>query len=123
LPRLLDRLDADGRYALIKLATGAMRVGVSARLAKTAFAQAFEVSLEQVEELWHALAPPYAPLFAWAAEGAPPPDTGSMPLFRPFMLAHPLEDRATLDLADYVAEWKWDGIRVQVVHVDHGAGG
>jgi DNA ligase-1 len=38
-----------------------------------------------------------------------------MPLFRPFMLAHPLED-AVLDLKDYVAEWKWDGIRVQVVH-------
>src|SRR5205085_152824 len=115
LPRLLDRLDADGRYALIKLATGAMRVGVSARLAKTAFAQAFAVSVEEVEEYWHALQPPYEPLFAWAAKGAPPPDTEAMPLFRPFMLAHPLED-AVLDLKDYVAEWKWDGIRVQVVH-------
>jgi DNA ligase-1 len=114
LPKLLDRLDPSGRYALFKLATGAMRVGVSARLAKTAFAQAFGVSVEEVEEYWHALAPPYGPLFAWAAEGAEPPDTGSMPLFRPFMLAHPLED-ATLDLKDYVAEWKWDGIRVQLV--------
>ena len=56
LPRLLDRLDADGRYALIKLATGAMRVGISARLAKTAFAQAFAVAVEEVEEYWHALA-------------------------------------------------------------------
>jgi DNA ligase 1 len=91
-----------------------MRVGVSARLAKTAFAQAFGVSIEEVEEYWHALAPPYAPLFAWAAEGADPPETGSMPLFRPFMLAHPLEE-ATLDLRDYAAEWKWDGIRVQLV--------
>ncbi len=115
LPRLLDRLSADGRYALIKLATGAMRVGVSARLAKTAFAQAFAVSVEEVEEYWHALAPPYAELFAWAAEGAPPPDTEAMPLFRPFMLAHPLEDMV-LDLTDYVAEWKWDGIRMQLVH-------
>ena len=115
LPRLLDRLDADGRYALFKLATGAMRVGVSARLAKTAFAQAFGVNVEDVEEYWHALAPPYEPLFAWAAEGAPPPDTGAMPLFRPFMLAHPLED-TVLDLADYVAEWKWDGVRMQLVH-------
>src|SRR5688572_2998324 len=115
LPRLLDRLSPEGRYALIKLATGAMRVGVSARLAKTAFAQAFEVAVEEVEEYWHALAPPFAELFAWAADGAPPPDTESMPLFRPFMLAHPLED-AVLDLADYVAEWKWDGIRMQLVH-------
>ncbi len=115
LPRLLDRLDPSGRYALLKLATGAMRVGVSARLAKTAFAQAFGVAVEDVEEYWHALGPPYAELFAWAADGAEPPNTGEMPLFRPFMLAHPLED-AELDLADYVAEWKWDGIRVQLVH-------
>ncbi|HYD24651.1 MAG TPA: cisplatin damage response ATP-dependent DNA ligase [Croceibacterium sp.] len=115
LPQLLDRLDAEGRYALLKLATGAMRVGVSARLAKTAFAQAFAVAVEDVEEYWHALKPPFAELFAWAAEGAEPPDTGEMPLFRPFMLAHPLED-TVLDLADYAAEWKWDGIRVQLVH-------
>ena len=115
LPRLLDRLDATGRYALIKLATGGMRIGVSARLAKTAFAQAFAVAVEDVEEYWHGLQPPYEPLFAWAAEGAQPPDSGDVPLFRPFMLAHPLDD-ATVDLKDYVAEWKWDGIRVQLVH-------
>lgn len=115
LPRLLDRLDPSGRYALIKLATGGMRVGVSARLAKTAFAQAFDVNVEEVEEYWHALEPPYAELFAWAADGADPPDTENRPLFRPFMLAHPLED-VTLDLKDYAAEWKWDGIRVQLVH-------
>ncbi len=115
LPRLLDRLSPEGRYALIKLATGAMRVGISARLAKTAFAQAFGVAVEEVEEYWHALAPPFVELFAWAAEGAPPPDTEEIPLFRPFMLAHPLED-TVLDLTDYVAEWKWDGIRMQLVH-------
>jgi len=115
LPRLLDRLDPSGRYALFKLATGAMRVGVSARLAKTAFAQAFSVSVEEVEEYWHALAPPYPELFAWAAGGAEPPETGNRPLFRPFMLAHPLEDEV-IDLADYAAEWKWDGIRTQLVH-------
>lgn len=115
LPRLLDRLDASGRYALFKLATGAMRVGVSARLAKTAFAQAFGVSVEDVEEYWHALAPPYAELFAWASGTAPPPDIADRPLFRPFMLAHPLED-TVVDLASYVAEWKWDGIRVQLAH-------
>jgi DNA ligase-1 len=115
LPKLLDRLDADGRFALIKLATGGMRVGVSARLAKTAFAQAFAVAVEEVEEYWHGLAPPYRELFAWAAEGADPPDTENLPLFRPFMLAHALDD-TVVDLKDYVAEWKWDGIRVQLVH-------
>jgi DNA ligase-1 len=114
LAALLDRLDPSGRYALLKMATGAMRIGVSARLAKVAFAQAFDVSVEDVEEYWHGVAPPYADLFAWAADGAAPPDIGNMPLFRPFMLAHPLED-GRVDLADYAAEWKWDGIRVQLV--------
>ncbi|MFZ9395372.1 MAG: cisplatin damage response ATP-dependent DNA ligase [Erythrobacter sp.] len=115
LPPLLDRLDPTGRFALIKLATGGMRIGVSARLAKTAFAQAFGVEVEQVEEYWHGIEPPYAELFAWAAHGGPPPDLAGRALFRPFMLAHPLEDGA-VDLADYAAEWKWDGIRVQIVH-------
>jgi DNA ligase-1 len=107
-------MDAKGRYALIKLATGGMRVGISARLAKTAFAQAFGVAVEEVEEYWHALTPPYSELFDWAANGGPVPDVAGTPHFRPFMLAHPLED-GEVDLADYAAEWKWDGIRVQLV--------
>jgi len=112
---LLDRLDADGRYALLKLALGGMRVGVSARLAKQAFAQAFGVQIDDVEEVWHAIPPPYAPIFAWGEGRAPRPDLTGIPFFRPFMLAHPLEAGA-VDLADYAAEWKWDGIRVQIVH-------
>ncbi|AWW73179.1 ATP-dependent DNA ligase [Erythrobacter sp. KY5] len=116
LPGLLDRLDPNGRFALIKLATGGMRIGVSARLAKTAFALAFDVSVEEVEEYWHALEAPYPTLFAWGADGADPPDVSNTPRFRPFMLAHPLED-TKVDLQDYAAEWKWDGIRVQLVRV------
>jgi len=115
LASLLDRLDADGRYALLKLALGGMRVGVSARLAKQAFAQAFDVPVDDVEELWHAIAPPYAPLFAWGEGRAERPDLKDVAFFRPFMLAHPLEEES-VDLTDYAAEWKWDGIRVQIVH-------
>ncbi|HEV7343390.1 MAG TPA: cisplatin damage response ATP-dependent DNA ligase [Sphingopyxis sp.] len=114
LASLLDRLDADGRYALLKLALGGMRVGVSARLAKQAFAQAFDVPVDDVEELWHAIPPPYAPLFDWGEGRAERPDLKDVAFFRPFMLAHPLED-GSVDLADYAAEWKWDGIRVQIV--------
>ena len=115
LPALLDRLDANGRYALLKLATGAMRIGISARLAKTAFAQAFDVSVDDVEEYWHGQTAPYLPLFDWAARGGEPPSGDDLPLFRPFMLAHPLDD-TIVDMQDYAAEWKWDGIRVQIVH-------
>ncbi|MBK5921498.1 ATP-dependent DNA ligase [Rhodothalassium salexigens] len=110
----LDGLDQRQRWALLKLITGGLRVGVSARLAKTALAQAFALDLGQVEEVWHALAPPYEPLFAWAEGRRPRPDAAGQPVLRPFMLAHPLDDE-TLDPADYLVEWKWDGIRVQLV--------
>ncbi len=115
LASLLDRLDADERHALLKLAMGGLRVGVSAQLARRAFADAFGVDADQVAEYWHAIPPPYAPLFAWAEGRAAPPDLSAMPFFRPFMLAHPLDDDARPDMADHVAEWKWDGIRVQLV--------
>lgn len=115
LAGMLDRLDPSGRYALLKIATGGMRIGVSARLAKTALAQAFDLDLDDVEEVWHGIDAPYEPLFAWGEGRAPPPRVDDLPVFRPFMLAHPLDDKR-VDLADYVAEWKWDGIRIQLVH-------
>lgn len=113
LADVMDRLDANGRYALLKLATGGMRVGISARLAKTAFGQAFGLSVDDVEEVWHALRPPYAELFAWGEGKSERPDPADTAFFRPFMLAHPLED-GSVHLDDFVAEWKWDGIRIQI---------
>jgi DNA ligase-1 len=115
LARMLDHLDASGRFALLKLATGALRVGISARLAKQAMADAFDLDVDQVEEVWHGLRPPYAELFDWGEGRGPQPTARDIPVFRPFMLAHPLDDiRVSLD--DYAAEWKWDGIRIQLVH-------
>ncbi len=115
LAAMLDHLDASGRFALLKLATGALRVGISARLAKQALADAFGLEVEAVEEVWHGLRPPFAELFDWAEGRAGQPTVRDVPVFRPFMLAHPLED-AKVSLDDYAAEWKWDGIRVQLVH-------
>src|SRR5512139_2150142 len=115
LGEMLDHLDASGRFALLKLATGALRVGISARLAKQALADAFGLDVDAVEEVWHGLKPPYHELFAWGEGRGPQPTAEDVPVFRPFMLAHPLgEARVSLD--DYAAEWKWDGIRVQLVH-------
>jgi DNA ligase-1 len=92
-------------------------VGVSARLAKVALAEGMGVSVEEIEEVWHALAPPYTDLFQWLEGHGPRPDPGQRPVFRPVMLAHPIEDEDWSSLApeDFVAEWKWDGIRVQIV--------
>ena len=116
LADMLDRLDASGRYALLKLATGELRIGISARLAKTGLAQAFGLDVDAVEEVWHGIQAPYAELFDWAEGRGEQPTQASVPVFRPFMLAHPLEDE-NIDLGAYAAEWKWDGIRVQLVNV------
>jgi DNA ligase-1 len=118
----LDVADASARLALLKLITGGLRVGASGRLAKMALAEIGGVSADDVEEVWHGLAPPYAPLFAWLEGRGPRPDAADAPVFRPPMLAHPLEaaDIATLQPLDWRAEWKWDGIRVQLVSIGGG---
>ena len=115
LAAMLDHLDSSGRFALLKLATGALRVGISARLSKQALANAFDIDVEGVEEVWHGLRPPYPELFDWAEGRSGQPSVRDIPVFRPFMLAHPLDD-ARVSLDDYAAEWKWDGIRIQLVH-------
>jgi DNA ligase-1 len=115
LAQMLDHLDASGRFALLKLALGELRVGINARLAKQALAQAFGLEVEAVEEVWHGLKPPFTELFDWAEGRAEQPAARDLPVFRPFMLAHPLDD-ARVSLDEYAAEWKWDGIRVQLVH-------
>jgi DNA ligase-1 len=116
----LDRLDSAGRYGFLKLITGGLRVGVSARLAKTTLAEAFAKPIEEIEELWPTLSPPYASLFAWLEDRAPRPSPEAAPRFRPFMLAHALEDQSELAGHEWQVEWKWDGVRVQYVS-EHGA--
>ena len=113
----LDGLDETGRWALLKLITGALRIGISARLAKTAVAEMGGLPANAVEEIWHGLAPPYEALFAWVEGRAPRPQTSDPAPFRPAMLAHALDEKEleTLDARDFSAEWKWDGIRVQAV--------
>jgi DNA ligase-1 len=113
----LDSADASTRLALLKLITGGLRVGASGRLAKIALAEIGGVQADDVEEVWHGLEPPYRSLFAWLEGRGPKPDPADAPVFRPPMLAHPLEatDLAALRSEDWRAEWKWDGIRIQMV--------
>jgi DNA ligase-1 len=114
----LDALDADGRWALLKLLTGGLRVGLSARLAKQAAADIAGLDVAEIEEVWHGLEPPYEDLFAWLEGRAERPSPDAVGRFRPVMLAQAIDeaaDFARLDPRDYAAEWKWDGIRVQAV--------
>jgi len=131
----LDALEPKGRWALLKLVTGGLRVGLSAQLAKTAVAMmppdtlsepdgagngtAQEpLSVSDIVEVWNALEPPYAELFAWVEGRGTRPDTEAPGRFRPVMLSVALDetvDFARLEPADFLAEWKWDGIRIQAV--------
>src|SRR6266478_7376486 len=117
LTRWLDELDETGRWALLKLVTGAMRIGISARLAKTAAAELGGKDPHDIELMWPGLAPPYLDLFAWVEGRSEKPVNLDPAPFRPVMLAHAIEntDFAGLDAGDFIAEWKWDGIRVQAV--------
>src|SRR6202000_3536567 len=96
---------------------GVLRIGVSARLAKAAVAALGASDAEDIELLWPGLAPPYVELFAWLEGHAEKPATTNPVSFRPAMLAHALEetDLAALDPGEFLAEGKWDGIRVQAV--------
>ncbi len=118
LARWLDALDETGRWALLKLVTGNLRVGVSARLAKTAVGALGGHDADAVEQVWHGLSPPFAGLFAWVEGRAERPETLNPAPFRPPMLSHPIEEEADLEKLEpeaFSAEWKWDGIRVQLV--------
>ncbi len=117
LASLLDRMEAASRFAVLKLVTGGLRVGVSARLAKQALADYGKVHVHDIEELWHGLEPPYLGLFAWLDGKGEKPVHAANAMFRPVMLSHAIEDAdlARIDPKDYAAEWKWDGIRVQAV--------
>jgi DNA ligase-1 len=113
---LLDKLDTSSRFAFLKLVTGALRIGVSARLAKQALSDMSGKDVTEIETLWHGLTPPYEPLFAWLEGKADKPVLATPAIFHSVMLANPVEtgDLEKLDPADYAAEWKWDGIRVQM---------
>ncbi|MEM8798516.1 MAG: cisplatin damage response ATP-dependent DNA ligase [Pseudomonadota bacterium] len=124
LADFLDRMNASERWALLKLGTRGLRVGVSARFAKKVVAEFAGVDVHEVEEIWHALAPPYEDLFAWAEGRAPRPSIEGRVVFHPVMLAHPLEDDKveTISPDQFAAEWKYDGIRVQLVGERSGSG-
>ncbi len=107
-----------GAGRCLKLVTGGLRIGVSARLAKTALAEWAGVAHRRDRG---GLARARAALSAACSPGSKArrrgPRPAGCPNFTPLMLAQPLEDDelAGLDPADYRAEWKWDGIRVQLV--------
>jgi len=110
-----QELDARGRFVWNKLITGGFRVGVSQLLVTRALAQVAGLTKETVA---HRLMGDWQPTPEFARQLLAV-DAGDADLSRPypFFLAHPLEaDPATLgEPTDWQAEWKWDGIRAQLV--------
>ena len=122
LSNWFDNASAKERWAMIKLVTGGLRVGVSARLAKTALAWHGGRELDTIEKIWHGLDMPYTNLFTWLDGHGDKPQIDANRTFHPMMLSNALDsdrDFDRLDPASYDAEWKWDGIRVQLV-IDNG---
>ncbi|MEM6687785.1 MAG: ATP-dependent DNA ligase [Planctomycetota bacterium] len=105
------------RLVIMKLVTGAFRVGVSKRLVTRALAKHCNLSPDVIA---HRLMGDWQPSESFY-ESLVHPDDGDTLISQPypFCLAHPLDidgDPADLgSVEEYAAEWKWDGIRGQVI--------
>jgi DNA ligase-1 len=115
-----DELDAPGRFLLVKLIGGGFRVGVAKLLVQRALAEAAGLDAKLMAQRlvgWtEARATPSAARYAeLVAPAGTLSSVGGQPY--PFFLAHPLQaEPATLgDPAGWLVEWKYDGIRAQVV--------
>ena len=115
-----DELDAPGRFLIVKLIGGGLRVGVSKLTVQRALAAFAGIDAKVVAQRmvgWtDARAAPTATRYLQllSHDSAPSLDAGQP---YPFFLAHPLQaDPASLGLpADWQVEWKYDGIRAQVI--------
>ncbi len=109
------QLPALPRFLFNKLITGAFRVGVSQDLVQRALAQATGIPAPTLAHRmmgeWHPTAQFYTQLISPDSDQA----LSSRPY--PFALAHPLEGaiEALGNPDDWQIEWKWDGIRAQVI--------
>ncbi|WP_186037075.1 ATP-dependent DNA ligase [Burkholderia gladioli] len=125
-----DELDWSERFLLTKLIGGGFRVGVSRQLVVRALAAVADVDHKRIAQRmvgWtdSRQAPDaarYLRLIAAEPQGdavaaATPTHESDLGLPYPFFLAHPLQaDPATLGpIGDWLVEWKWDGIRAQLV--------
>jgi DNA ligase-1 len=109
-------LDARGRFLLNKLLTGELRVGVSSGMVERALA---EVTALPRPVIAHRLMGNWQPdATFWNSLGAAADAGGDATRPYPFCLAAPLESglESLGEVADWLIEWKWDGIRAQVLH-------
>ncbi|WP_027210891.1 ATP-dependent DNA ligase [Burkholderia sp. WSM2232] len=135
-PRLFsywDELDWSGRFLLTKLIGGGFRVGVARQLVVRALAEVAGIDHKRIAQRmvgWtdsrqkpdaarylRLIAPEAADAAGDDAQRAIERHDSDLGLPYPFFLAHPLQaEPGTLgDPARWLIEWKWDGIRAQLV--------
>lgn len=109
------RLDRSQRFMLLKILTGELRVGVSQTLVVRALAQAANLPTTTVAARIMGEWTPTAEWFASLLSHEHTDEDRSRPY--PFFLASPLEEPVeSLGPRDeWLVEWKWDGIRAQLV--------
>ena len=133
---LLNIMTPNQRWALIKLGTRGLRIGLSARFLKKILAEYAQeqeqeqtINVEDIERVWHGVEPPYTDLFAWLEGNGPKPDISKKITFQPVMLSHPIDEELLPSMfpteksqaqPSWQAEWKYDGIRVQLVCNENG---
>ncbi len=108
----LDRLE---RFVWNKLLTGSFRVGVSRGLVVRGLSAAAGVDAPLVEHRLMGDWVPTAKFFQSVVSTEAGETIASQPY--PFCLAHALQDppEALGEVVQWAAEWKWDGIRAQIV--------
>lgn len=113
--RAWDGLDGAERYVWNKLITGGFRVGVSQSLVVRALARASGIDEPTIAHRLMGSWEPRPEVFARLVSD----DTGDADVSRPypFFLAYALEGEpdALGEAAEWQAEWKWDGIRAQLI--------
>ncbi|MDK2763088.1 cisplatin damage response ATP-dependent DNA ligase [Alteromonas sp. 07-89-2] len=116
LANYLTMMTPAQRWALLKLGTRGLRIGVSARSIKQILADYGNKDIKEIETLWHAVTPPYSEMLAWLEGDADKPNVENAVTFHPVMLSHPIED-SDIDAFEentWQIENKYDGIRVQL---------
>jgi len=122
IANLLNQSNIIERWALLKLGSSSLRIGVSARFIKQSLAQYGNKDIQEIEHLWHGMQPPYSDLFGWLENRSEKPDIQDNLFFHPVMLAHPLEntDLHKIQPSLFSIERKIDGIRVQYIKTPKG---
>ena len=135
-----QRVGPDERLVVLKMLTGAMRVGVSQKLVARAIAESFGIPVEQVQHRMMGRPLPTANFFRELTASTSTTHEPFRPY--PFCLAHPLENQTAegtppqqpssegrpaeansagagpavmIEPSEHLVEWKWDGIRCQLI--------